>query len=727
MADVALRIEQSDGTTYELDAISTEWTESFKEQSRADIVVHRSDWRDIEDLIDERNDEFYVVVDGVDEFAGRYDDERSDATSVNIRLNSPEIDAANAPPTAGGLVYENVDPQVVVDDAINSIPTISAGTISLPTTTISYTISHGSQSKIFQDLQEQLGIEFQYNPDWSIDVVDRIGTDTGLTLSPATGDLGGEFNKTVDERDNISHLLMLGGEAGPYQQEVAIVPDTDTTDYSKYDNVETYTASNWSSGDRIDFDKYKNKESIKISRLTEIGLTLIDEYDGEPRSLDVETIVYGHDFDLGDRATISYTKENVDRQLRIVSVTTRVDTDGRVQKCTFSTRIVTRRDRDNERAKHTESFARGFGGFIDRDQVTSGWDGAGDGIAQTLEIPRWPDDIEREDIVELTIQGRPWRSPVSGAGHSHDVSVTHPSHSHSVSVNHPQHAHSVSVTHPSHSHGVSTTSSATSGGFVSEIVSPLVSASGDDVLSSDTMTTLASLDASPSLDYWPYYLLVSIGIANETTDVTYFDGYVHAPPKDTGFTYDLTDVIRLDGSDLDNFTSTIPFWFNPNSRYIEVNVAITEVTGSDVPISYDIRMFGGHPHEHDVSTTSSSELGTTTSETSSTELGTTSTDTSTNELGTSETATSDSVTAFQPGIVDSFGGTTYYPTDVDIVVNGTTITTLTGDSTANWQETIDLRNQLTPGSNTIEALPTGQRGQLNIHLYSELFRRGVSS
>jgi len=59
-----------------------------------------------------------------------------------------------------------------------------------------------------------------------------------------------------------------------------------------------------------------------------------------------------------------------------------------------------------------------------------------------------------------------------------------------------------------------------------------------------------------------------------------------------------------------------------------------------------------------------------------------------------------------------------------VSVNGSPVTTLSGNATGEFQTTVDLSGELEPGQNTISATPTGQRGSLNLTLSTELFRRG---
>lgn len=162
---------------------------------------------------------------------------------------------------------------------------------------------------------------------------------------------------------------------------------------------------------------------------------------------------------------------------------------------------------------------------------------------------------------------------------------------------------------------------------------------------------------------------------------------------------------------------------NINGDTLTLDIAFATNSGNSTTVEWGWDVYYVVPHSHSISETSSAELGTT--ETSTAALGTT--ETSTAALGTTETATSTSNSAGSAAVIDTFGGTTYYPTDVEVRVNGTLITTIAGNASASWQSTVDLRSQLVAGANTITATPTSQRGSINIHLTNELFRRGPKS
>ncbi|OYR79323.1 hypothetical protein DJ84_18385 [Halorubrum ezzemoulense] len=392
-----LRIERSDGTVVdELSVITGQYTRAFDEQARAELRLRRDVWLQVEDALDERNDRLFFVVNGTDEFGGRFDDSQANGGTVSIRLNSPEIDAADAEPTSENLTYQNVDPELVATDAVGSVPTLSQGAVSLPNTTVSYAVSFGSQSKILYDLRDQVGAEFRYNADFSVDVVDRLGANRSVTLGPAEGNIGDDFRKTIDEREDVTHVLGLGGESGPYQLTATAVADS----YS---------------GGREVWRRYKNKEIIDETRLQNIIDQQVAEYDGEPRSLTVEATVYDEDLELGDRVAVEYPEENISRQLRIVSLRKSFTERGRELLVTLSNRLLTRENRDSKRNDDLQRLNRGFGGFVDRDNFRAVERQPVTGDANATGEYDYPDDVVREDVAELTVRSIPYRAYSSGA------------------------------------------------------------------------------------------------------------------------------------------------------------------------------------------------------------------------------------------------------------------------------------------------------------------------
>jgi hypothetical protein len=769
MPRVSLRIEHADGSTSTLDGVDGQYTQSLTEQAHGEVRVYREDWTAVESSVDERNDKFYFLVDGTEEFGGRYDDSQRDGGTVSVRLNSPEIDAADAEPTANNHTYQNQSADTIATDAINAVSTLSTGTINTSATGLSYSVSHGSRSKVLYDLREMTGIEFRYNADFTVDILDRLGADKTLTLGPAEGNIGEDFSTTVDVREEVTHVRVLGGQSGP-------------------DQVTAEAVASSYSGGRPVWKRHPNKEIIDQSRAQQIADTLVTEYDGEPRSIEIECTVFGEDLRVGDRVTVDYPEEHINRKLKLVSLTTKITRRGYLLLCTLANQPLARETQgETKRNDDIDTHNRGYGGFVDRDQTTSGWNAAGDGTPQTLKIVNWPDDVVEEKTVELTVLGRAWRSPIDPLAHSHSVTipdhfhtvdVTHPGHDHNVmhpshdhDVTHPQHSHDVTVTHPSHDHGIpqlqvssgentdtdggsttiaSTTSSTSSTPYFSDQWNTVesVTPSNDDIAGADLYFSLAAYPAALDADV-DQFADMDLDI-RASWDTEYFpdSGGIHVDHFHRGQDYNNDDTNEV--WDYNTCTGSIYMPRNIDGNTDDVDLEVYSTTYNAELVSF-VNLTEYSEHSHPIggktiaSDTSDVALGTTatessdaklgttetsttalgTTETSTTSLGSTSTETTTNGGGTTETTTDDVGAGAE--VIDTFSGNQYYPTDVEIAVNGYSVTTISGDSTQDWQETIDLAGQLGAGTNTITATPAGERGEINLILASELFRRGKTT
>ncbi|WP_226479157.1 phage tail protein [Natrinema amylolyticum] len=656
---LTLRIEHTDGTVSELDAIRASRTEDLDEQARAEATVYRSDWNDVEADLDERNDRLFLDVDGVDVFGGRFEDSRSEAGTVSVQLSSPETDANDAEPTPANLTYQNVADSTIVSDAITAVDTLSAGTVETVASAISYSASHASRSKQIRDQRKATGAEIRYNPDWTVDYLDRRGSDRGgVVLGPAESNIGDGFTKTLDIREEVTHVLALGAQDGPDQRMAEAV------------------VSDYSAGKRPVWRRVEDKEIIDQDRLQQLAQTQVDEYDGEPRAIEVQATVFGVDLELGDSVSVDYPEENVSRSLRVVSLTTRWDEQGRVQEVTLSNRSRTRSSNQGDAKRNTDlqKFNRGYQGFVDRSQATSGWNPAESGTPQTLEIPAWPDDIVDEQRVELTVQGRAWRSPVESVGHEHAFSWRH-------------------------AHGVDTTSSNNSD-YQTVVATGRAGYSSPQTLD-DNWSTIGSVPTSGSfgVDTSEVAVVCALTPTNSPSGMGIRSLSIRLKNDSSDDYYPDSDGIRA----REITEAPVPFPAleapenaNGDSYSLEAQTNFTSEYGSlDVAVAAGYWADGQHVHGVDSTTTNG---------------------------GVNEDTTS-SEAAFKPGVTTTFENTEYYPSDVTITVNGTSVATIAGDDTSSWDETVDLTGELQAGSNTITAEPA-DRGELNLILSSELFRRG---
>lgn len=78
------------------------------------------------------------------------------------------------------------------------------------------------------------------------------------------------------------------------------------------------------------------------------------------------------------------------------------------------------------------------------------------------------------------------------------------------------------------------------------------------------------------------------------------------------------------------------------------------------------------------------------------------------------------------GVTETFGGTTYYPSNCDVLVNGTSMGVSLGDGSGTFQEFVDISGELDPGANTVE-VTSDSLGHIRSTVETELFRRGRST
>jgi hypothetical protein len=137
----------------------------------------------------------------------------------------------------------------------------------------------------------------------------------------------------------------------------------------------------------------------------------------------VKATVVGEDLQLGDRVTVRLPDRDIDRLMTITRLIERFGQRGRELVVTLKNRLVDD-DAMTSGRESLQRFNRGYQGFVDRNQTSSGWNVAGDGTPQTLEIVAYPDDIVTEERVDLQVQGRAWRAPLDITSHTHDVPFT---------------------------------------------------------------------------------------------------------------------------------------------------------------------------------------------------------------------------------------------------------------------------------------------------------------
>lgn len=599
---MTIRIEHTDGTVETLEHLQSKVIRKFGETGLARLFTPRALANQV--TLEEGRDEVYLEDDtGNDVFGGRLKDIERDGSSVELVVDSFERDARKAEPTSAGQRRENVADDVLIREAVDAIPGLSAGTIQQIETGLTFVFSHSSQAKKIRTVEQATSGEVRYNADKTVDYVDRLGQDRSgsVTISPGNQNLDGKIKvKENGGQKNVTHLRMLGAGEGKHQMVVNVVPDTDT---ASYENKVTYTDHDWQDGDFEDWDTYINKEVTDTATLEREGLTLIDELNS--KFIELEATIKGVDVDLGDTVYVQKPKDNIDQSLRIVEWQRVDDKDGLRYDCVLSSRLKTREKPGTKDRKDIQRYNKGFEGT----PVTLNTGGGRQPVSVSHNYEfhvYYPAEVEYEHRVKLHVNGLAYRAYSEGAAsnggpHSHTVSIG--DHSHSVTIS----SHSHGFTLPSHIHAMDFNGSTTN--------------------------------------------LATSNMFNDGGNVAYHD---HTVPTPT-------------------FTNPPE---NLASSTTDAGGETTETTSNG----------GG------TSTTSSSESGNHTHEP-------------------------------EPGIIQSFGGTRYYPGNCDVHVNGQSQNVSLGDGTGPFEETVDLRGDLNPGQwNTIE-ISTGSLGHIQAHLDVDVYRQ----
>jgi len=619
-----LIIEASDGTEKAtLDCTTAEATFARRQMDRATATVAEDAYAAVD--INPISDRLFIDrPDGTRLFGGRFDDDQRDGATITVTIASFRRDAIDAEPTGRSLTFSNVADTTVVQNAINNVPTLTAGTLNELASALSFELPNSSRAKQIRKAAVATGAAVRYNPDRTIDYVDQLGSDRTLTLSPSNRNLVGDVRVEEDVRDRVTHVRAFGS------RELGLTADGVTDSYA---------------GGRQVWREFEDTDIRSQDRLQQIADRLAAEYDGDPRKLTVEATVIGEELQRGDRVTVHLPDRDIDRMMTVTRLIERFGQRGRELVATLTNRLVDA-DAQPSGRESLQRFNRGYQGFVDRNQVTSGWNVAGDGTPQTLEIVAYPDDIVSEERVELVVQGRPWRSPVDIQSHSHDVPV--------------------SITAADNTEFSNT--------VVAKEEKGLLSVSTSVWTDADTIT--------PTVDTALLFAHVRvIGTEGNRVLARYYNTSENEfIPSASGWAIpvfaqkDSGSVEFKDGRNV-----------NGDTLKLQLKAA-----NSDTRVLARMLWQAQGRHTHDVSSTE----------------------------------TTDTTVPATPTVVSSFDGTAYYPADVEIRVNGSLITTISGDSAADWQTTVDLSGELTAGQNAISATPTGQRGSLNLTLATELFRRG---
>ena len=452
MSEINLRIEQPDGTLFRLPADSYNEHSAYDEQWKVDLTVPRFEWVAIQDRIDDINDEFYIEKGDSDIFGGRLADYDTQGPDTHLQIGNWETDSRDAKPTDGDESWLNVTDIEVIQDAISQVPTLQEGTLDQLKSSLSFRFPHSSQAKKMRKVLPASGGEIRYNPDQTVDYLDRLGEERSEVISPENRNIVESFKVTEHTVDKVTHLKGLGHGMGDYQLQVTEVSDA-------YD------------GGKEVWRKYKNKEITEVQEMEAVLEERINEYEDQEFT-EVSTTIEGLDVSLGDTFRVVSERYGFDKSLRVVELNRIIDSDGERFDCLLSSRRLTRGDHASKQRQDVERFNEAYQGVATVLSASGGRQMVDDGLPWE-ESFFYPSDVKDVLSLQIEVTGLAYRGYTLGAAaaggeHSHEVTLSIDDHTHSVDVD--DHSHSVSIgshTHtvdfmaPYHEHEIEGDSSAT--------------------------------------------------------------------------------------------------------------------------------------------------------------------------------------------------------------------------------------------------------------------------
>jgi hypothetical protein len=413
--------------------------------------------------------------------------------------------------------------------------------------------------------------------------------------------------------------------------------------------------------DREVYRKYTNTDIKNQSRLQTIIDRLASEVANAPQKLDIETEAVGVDLSVGDRVEFVWPEEDIDTTLRVIEYTETVTSRGvRYAPIRVANRWPEKGGRDKA-AEDLERFNSGYEGFVDRDNFSLDNQPVTNAI-NAVDSYFYPDDVIAEVRSDIRIRGRAYRSHVEGAGHSHDV-----------------------------------------------VIGTETSLADDfDITDSDILE-----DSFNTGSVWPAGDTAAASVtipsdwsaANVVTELELSESITASNPVPTGaevnYSYSVSDGTFGGGTPLSELLQFGPQGgavFGDNTSIIrqtpapdvsageDIYASILNLTGQDIEIFNAIFRVYNIRHKHEVN------------------------------IGTE---TSQSAAGFEPGVTEF----DLYPSNCDVLVNGTSVGVSLGDGTGEFAETVDISGLLSPGDNEIE-ITSDTTGRVTGAVRTELFRQG---
>jgi len=336
---------------------------------------------------------------------------------TEIVIESFELFARDASPLPPDKEFDSADDSAIVQDAIDGVPQLSAGTVETLATDNSIILPNVSRAKQLRLVESASAGEVIYNADKTVDFTDDVGSDrTNITLSPDNDFITEYFvgDKRSGEKDS-THIRMLGGGDGVAQIVSHIIPASDPFDYEAdpdFRNVTRYSASHWQPGDREKWGVIPNKDHNNTDMLTNLGLEYAEEFQ-EPY-IEANTVIEDLEVELGDRFSVVYPEEEIDRVLRVVKLSRNIDSTGTNFEVDLSSRKLTIDSSNEEDKKDLDRYNFAFEGSTVNFTTGAGRQSCDAGLPYQLRFI-YPGELVFENRLHVEVTGLNLRQVDSGS------------------------------------------------------------------------------------------------------------------------------------------------------------------------------------------------------------------------------------------------------------------------------------------------------------------------
>jgi prophage tail gpP-like protein len=282
----------------------------------AEAVVFRDAWTELEATIDPATAKFTIEDSGTPIFGGRLRDSEINGAVVSLLLDTAKRDTLQGTVSAANVSYASQPDVDILQSILDRTPTVSVGTTDSQQS-LAFSEASAKPGASITRLAEATGAELRYQPDFTLDYLDRVGSDRTTTLSPSNGTVISDPRVRRDDREPATHVVVVGDGV----REEAVISSYDSSEDRRIEAV-------------IRDDSISTSSAAQARADTEA-----DRLESEPRLQKIELAVPPTvDAQVGDTFPVDLPEDGVDRDLRVVRADRRIDQAGDRTVLTLATR-----------------------------------------------------------------------------------------------------------------------------------------------------------------------------------------------------------------------------------------------------------------------------------------------------------------------------------------------------------------------------------------------------